>query len=189
MTLDDARNGDVGVVLEVLPYLAEHLRLAVVVHLLANRAGELVGEVFEREGACLPDESHDERERPADDPKVGFDQVLDSGASDLHRDLFAVDLRVVHLSEARAAYRLGVELVEVVRHGAEFGLDDLLRVRPRRWRHLVLQFREFVHVLGRKDVGTRREELSEFDERRTEREERLEERVRPFDSHLARHPA
>ncbi len=151
---DDARDVDVGVALEVRPNLVQHRRLAVIIHLLPNRAPELVGEGFEREGPGLPQKSHEDGERPADDSQVGLDQLFDTRTAYLYCDALTVDSCVVHLSEARAADRVRVELGEILLNGTDLVFENLLCALPRGRRDFVLQFRQFVHVLRWENVGT-----------------------------------
>jgi len=165
----DFGDADAVVVPEVLPNFGEHPPLSLVVHLLADGLRELVGECLQRERPRVVDEIHQQRERPADDPQVGLDERLDTGPADLDGDLFTVDLRQIHLTERRAAYRLSLEFIEAVIDRPQFVLDDNPCLVPvRRW-HAVLELGELLDVLRRQDVRSRREDLSEFDERRAER--------------------
>jgi len=173
------------VVPEVLPDLFEHRALSPVVHLLSDRLRELLGQVRQRERTRLVDEEDDHGQRPAQHRQVGVDQRDDSRATDLHGDRIALVDSPVHLPETRAADGVGVELVERRLDGPEFGLQHLLRLGPVGRRHLVLQARQHVDVLRRHYVGPGRQQLAEFDERRPERQQRVEQHLGAADSRLA----
>jgi hypothetical protein len=139
VTLDDSRHPDVFVALEIAPDFAEHLRLALVVHLLSNRLVELVGQCFERERPRFTDKAPEYRDRPANDTQVRLDEILDARPANLDCDWLAVDAGKVHLSETRTAYRLGIELLELFVDWTEFSFDHRAGFCPVcRW-HAVLK--------------------------------------------------
>jgi|APHM01.1.fsa_nt_gi hypothetical protein len=124
--VDGFGDDDILAVGEVAADLFEDVPLAGVVHLLSDRLGELVGETVQRERPPLVDHPHEQRNRPPQYLQIGLDERLDVRAANLDRDLFAVVLGEIDLSQARAADRIGIELVEHLVDRPEFVLDDLL---------------------------------------------------------------
>ena len=117
---------------------------------------------------------------------------MDAGALHFDRDVApAAQHRAMHLAERGRGDRRRVEFDERLRHAnAQLLLDDPLDVRVRERLEVVLQARERVEVGLRQQVGARREQLPELDERRPERLEVAGERLgararsddrRPFD--------
>ena len=75
----------------------------------------------------------------------------------------------MHLADRRRRERREVELEERAIHPqVELRLDDVAHLLERDWRRVVLQAAKLGDDVRRDDVGTRREELPELDERRPE---------------------
>ena len=150
-------------------------RLQPVVELLPDRPGELVDELLgvdevERTDALLRDPRG-----LVEQGDVRFDLTRRAGTLHLHGDVLAVrERRAVHLTDRRGSDRPVLELhEELVDRQAEVFLDHLLDVGERERAHVVLKAAQLGDDVGRKNVGTRREELSELDERRAELVEHL----------------
>ena len=106
--------------------------------------------------------------------QVLFDLLLRVGTLDLHHDLLAVrERRAMHLGDRAGGERLRLDVVEHVlpRH-AQLLLHDAHDLLLGERRHVVLQRRELLDVLGRQQVGARRQDLAELRERRTQLLER-----------------
>ena len=106
--------------------------------------------------------------------QVLLDLLLRLGSLDLHHDLLAVrQRRAVHLGDRAGGERLWLDVIEDVlpRH-AQLLLHHVHDLLLGERRHVVLERRELRDVLGRKQVGTRRQDLSELRERRTQLLER-----------------
>ena len=98
------------------------------------------------------------------------DLPLGTRALHLEHDGRAVGQRgAVHLGDRSGGQRGRLDLSERVLPGdAELGLEHRHDLGLRERRHVVLQPRELGDVLGRQQVGARREHLAELGERRAE---------------------
>ncbi len=106
---------------------------------------------------------------------VGLDLPLRAGPLHLHGDGLPVrKRRTVHLPDRRGSHRLLVEIEEQPRDRvAELLLDHPLRLRERERAHVVLKRTQLRDDVRRNDVGPRRQQLPELDERRAELLEHL----------------
>ena len=99
------------------------------------------------------------------------------GPLHLDNDFVAVrQRRAVHLADRRRRDRRLVEAEEgLLERKTEVGLDDGPRLRERERADVVLQAAQLGDDVRRDDVGPRREQLAELDERRPELVEHLAE--------------
>ena len=106
--------------------------------------------------------------------QVLLDLLARVGALDLHHHRVAGrERRPMHLGDRAGGQRRGLDVIEDVlpRH-AELLLHHLHDLFLAERRHVVLQGRELLDVLGREQVGSGRQDLAELGERRTELLER-----------------
>ena len=107
--------------------------------------------------------------------KIGLDLARRVRPLHLHRDAVAVrQHRPVHLADRRSGHRHFLELEErLLDRQTELGLDRPLDVGVRYGPHVVLELLELDEDVRGHDVGARREQLAELDERRPELVEHL----------------
>ena len=150
-------------------------RLEPVVELLADRAPELVHELarvdeVERADAVLRD-----ARRLVEEREVGLD--LPRGVRPLHLHGDALPVRqdgAVHLADRRRRHRFLLERGEELLDGElELLADHALDLGEGERRDVVLEGAQLDDDVRRHDVGTRREQLPELDERRPELVEHL----------------
>src|SRR4051794_55910 len=160
---------------EVLVERLRVTRLEPVVELLADLPRELVDEracvdEVERADAFL-----DEPRRLVQQREIGLD--LARRARALHLDGDALpgrQRRTVHLADRRGRDGRAVELEEEPVDGvAELLFENALDVLERHRPHVVLQTAQLDDDVRRHDVGARRQQLAELDERRPELVEHL----------------
>jgi len=167
---------------------------ASVVELLADRASELVDDLVrvdevERVDALLRKLCGLVHQR-----EVGLDLARCVRTLHLDDDTAAVrQRRAMHLPDRRGSERLRIEVGEQpLDRLTELLLDRLLDLRVRERPHVVLQAAQLGDDVRRHDVGARREQLAELDERRPELVEHLAQvpaARRPLDSGIRRPPA
>ena len=144
--------------------------LEAVVELLPDRARELVYELARVDEVERPDPLAGETRRLVEERDVGLD--LPRGARALHLDGDAPSVRergLVHLADRRGGDRHRVELGEqALERVPELAFDDAPDVLERDRTDVILQRAQLDDDVGRNDVGTGREELSELHEGRPE---------------------
>ena len=171
----DARHRDVRMPGEVE---VERLRVAAleaVVELLPDRLREFVDELARVDEVEHAHALDDEPRRLLEQ----LDVALDRGrrVRPLHLDGDAAPVRehrAVHLADRRRRQHLLVELEEEpLDRLAELLADHALDIHERKRPHLILQAAQLGDDVRRHDVGPRREQLPELDERRPELVEHL----------------
>ena len=171
----DLRHADVRVAREMAVEVLRVARLLPVVELLADRARELVHELAGVDEVERADPLAREPRRLVEQAEVGLD--LPRRARPLHLDRDAAPVRqgrAMHLADRRGRDRRGLEVEEQpLERVAELLLDHALGLLERERPHVVLQPAQLDDDVGRHDVGPRREELPELDERRPELVEHL----------------
>ena len=167
---DDLRHDDALVAHEVAVEYLRVPRLVAVVELEADGARELVHELSRVHELERLDALAQELRRLVEQAEVGLDLLRGGRALHLDRDLAAVRQHgAVHLSDRRRRERREVELEECAIHAQiELRLDDVAHLLERDRRRVILEAAELGDDVRRDDVGTRREELPELDERRPE---------------------
>jgi hypothetical protein len=167
---EHARDVDVRVAGEVAVECGGVPRLETVIQLVTDRPRELVHELarvdeIERTDAFLRDPRSLVEQR-----EIRLDLSRRARALHLHRDLPSVrEGRAVDLADRRGRDRLLVELgKQLVEAEAEVLLDDLLDLVERERTDVVLQSAQLRDDVRRQDVRSRRQELAELHERRTE---------------------
>ena len=172
---DDARYDDLLVTSEVPVEGLRVSRLVPVVELEPDRARELVDELLRIHELERLHALAEEPRRLVEKPEVGLDLVGGCRPLNLHRDLATVrQHRAMHLADRRGRERREVELEERAVHAqVELGLHDIANLLERDRRRVVLEAAELGHDVGRNDVGSRGEQLTELDERRPELVEHL----------------
>ena len=145
-------------------------RLVAVVQLEPDRARELVDELL---GIHELERLHPLAEQPrrlVEEPEVGLDLLGRGRALHLDRDLAAVGQDgAMDLADRRRRERREVELEECPIHAqVELCLDDVAHVLEGNRRGVVLEAAQLRDDVGRHHVRTRRQELTELDERRPE---------------------
>src|SRR6266487_3267024 len=164
----DPRDLDVGLAGEVA---AEDLgvpRLGPVVELAANRARELVHHLLGIDEVQCSDTFLREAGGLEEQRDVRLDLARRVRALHLDRDALAVrEQRVMDLADRSRRGRLLVELEEgLLDRQAKLLLNHATDVGERNRRDVVLQLLELDHDVGRDDVRSSREQLTELDEGR-----------------------
>ena len=172
--VDLRHDDDVGIV-EVAPERVGVPRLELVVELLADEARELVDEVVDVDEVERAHALPDDPRRLVEQREVVLDLARRVRALHLDDDGVAVrQHRAVDLPDRRRGNRRLAELEErLLDRQAELVLDHLAHLRERKRRHVVLEAAELGDDVRRHDVGPRREQLAELDERRAELVEHL----------------
>ena len=144
--------------------------LVPVVELLADRARELVDHLARVDEVEHPHALFRESRRLVHQLEVGFD--LARRVRPLHFDGNAAPVRehgAVNLADRRRGERLGLELEEEpLDRLPELFSDHTLDLGERDRPHVVLEPAQLGDDVRRDDVGSRREQLAELDERRAE---------------------
>ena len=171
----DLRHGDVRVPGEVVVERVGVARLEPVVELLPDRARELVDELVRVDEVERADALLREPRGLVHQREVGLDLARRVRPLHLDGDALAVrQRRAMHLADRCRRQRLLVELGEqALDRLAELLANRPLDVRERERAHVVLQAAQLGDDVGRHDVGPRREQLAELDERRAELVEHL----------------
>ena len=169
--VDGERNDNELEVLQLAGERDEVPRLFAVIQLGHQRPAELLehaDRVHVPGGAAEPIE---QRRDFVEGVEIFQDTVLDTGPLHLDRDpASAAEHGAVHLPERGRGDRRRIEFHEGLRHAnAEFLLDNPFDIRIWKRSEVILQPRQRVEVGLRQQVRARREQLSELDERRTER--------------------
>ncbi len=177
---DHAGHDDALVLCQVAPEERGVPRLGAVVQLVGQRALELLHHahhVHPLAGGGVPGE---EGGQLAEELEVLHQLLTHARALHLHHHRPPVaQLGGVHLPQARAPQRLGVEGGEQLpQPPTQLLLDQLLHLGQGDRLHVVLQPRELAHILGRQHVGARGEHLAELHVRRPELHQPLTERHR-----------
>ncbi len=143
------------------------MRLFEEVELGAEVDLELVGERLDLEQLRSLGVTGDQRRGRPQKREVDLHLLDDSGPPDLHHDLPAgLQQREMRLRDRCCRKRLRIDAREDV--VAEICADDRVDVRKRHGRHLVDEPAQLLDVDVRQEVGTRRKELAQLDERRAE---------------------
>ena len=167
---DHARHDDLLVAGEVAVERLGVARLVPVVELEPDRARELVHELLRVHELERLHALAQEPRGLVQQAEVGLDLIGGGRALHLDGDLLPVRQdRAMHLADRRRRERREVELEERAIHPqVELGLDGVANLLERDRRGGVLQPAQLGDDVRRHDVGARREELAELDERRPE---------------------
>jgi hypothetical protein len=170
-----ARNLDVWVARPVAAEAVGVAALRAVVELEPDRPRELVDEVARVDEVERADPLLGQTRSLIEEREVGLDLARCAGTLNLDGDLPAVGQRgAVDLADRRRGDRCGVEVEKrALEREIELGLDHLLDLLERERPHVVLEPAELHDDVGRHDVRSRREQLTELHERRAELVEHL----------------
>src|SRR5581483_10542684 len=177
----DARHRDVRMAGEVAVEAVGVTAFVAVVELLPDRPGELVDDLVRVDEVERANSLLREARRLVHQREVGFNLPRRVGTLHLDEDAPAVrEHGAVHLADRRSGERLLLELEEeALERQPELGLDRPTRLLERERPDVVLQRAELGDDVGRDDVGPRREQLPELDERRPELVEHFAQMAAP----------
>src|SRR5207248_1069626 len=171
----DLRNPDMRIACEVSAEVLGVAALLPVVELLADRPGKLVDDLPRVDEVERTDPFAREASRLIEKPEVGLDLARRARALNLDRDSAPVGQgSAMHLPDRRSRDRRRLEVDEqALERVSQLLLDHPLRLLERERPHVVLECAELDDDVWRYDVGSRREELPELHERRSELVEAL----------------
>ncbi len=177
--LDHTRDDQSFERLDELPHELRVVRLLDEVELCAEMNLELVRELLELDPPRRLGVSHGEADRRAQHGEIEVDLLDDQGTPHLDDHVVSrSEQPAMRLGDRGRRERLRLEAHEGVR--TEVGDHHRLDLRERDRRHAVDQACELLDVDVGQEIGTRREELPELDERGPELLETAAERPRPL---------